>query len=79
MGKLLSSELGIKDIFKYTISSIIMMVFTSLYTMADGMFSSIFVGTNVLSSINIVYPYISLIFAIGIMLGTGGSAIVGKN
>lgn len=78
MENILKSNLDKKDILKYTISPIIMMIFTALYTMADGMFSSIFIGTDALSSINIVYPYISLIIAMGVMLGVGGSAIVGK-
>ena len=40
--------------------SIIMMVFMSLYTIVDGIFISRFVGSNALSSLNIVYPMISV-------------------
>lgn len=49
-----------------------------MYTIVDGIFISRFVGTTALSAINIVYPLINIIMGIGIMLGTGGSAIIGK-
>ncbi|MBC8536010.1 MATE family efflux transporter [Feifania hominis] len=65
-------------ILKFTLPTIVMMVFNSFYTMVDGAFVSNFVGTGALSAINIVYPAVNLIFAIGIMLATGGSAIVAK-
>ena len=52
--------------------SIIMMVFMSLYTIVDGIFISRFVGSNALSSLNIVYPMISVVIAIATMFATGG-------
>ncbi len=55
-----------------------MMVFMSLYTIVDGIFVSRLVGSNALSAVNIVYPVINLMFACGIMLSTGGSAIVAR-
>ena len=65
-------------ILKFTLPTMIMMVFNSFYTMVDGGFVSNFVGTAALSAINIVYPVISLVFSVGIMLATGGSAVVAK-
>lgn len=65
-------------LLKFTLPTIAMMVFNSFYTMVDGGFVSNFVGTGALSAVNIVYPGVSLIFAIGIMLATGGSAVVAK-
>lgn len=50
----------------------------SLYTIIDGIFVSRLVGSNALSAVNIVYPVISLLIACGIMLSTGGSAIVAR-
>ena len=41
-------------------------------------FVSRLVGSNALSAVNIVYPVINLMFACGIMLSTGGSAIVAR-
>ena len=55
-----------------------MMVFMSLYTIVDGMFISRFVGSNALSSLNIVFPVINVAIAISTMLGTGGNAIISK-
>lgn len=56
-----------------------MMVFLSLYTMVDGVFVARLINTNALSAVNITLPLISLIYGVGVMLATGGSAIVAKN
>lgn len=56
----------------------VMMVFTSLYQMVDGVFVSRIVGEGGLSALNITYPVPSAIIALSIMLATGGSAIVAK-
>ena len=66
------------DLLKFAAPSIIMMVFMSLYTIVDGMFISRFVGSNALSSLNIVFPVINVAIAISTMLGTGGNAIISK-
>jgi putative efflux protein, MATE family len=50
----------------------------SLYSIVDGIFISRLLGTNALSAANIVYPVISIVFAVGIMLSTGGSALIAK-
>ena len=65
-------------LLKFAAPSIIMMVFMSLYTIVDGIFVSRFLGSNALSSLNIVYPVINVAIAISTMLGTGGNAIVSK-
>lgn len=54
----------------------VMMVFMSLYTIVDGIFISRLLGSNALSAANIIYPVLSILIAVGIMLATGGSAIV---
>ena len=74
----ISKHFSRKDIFLFTIPSILTMLFTSLYTIVDGIFVSRFVGSDALSSVNIVLPAINLITGIGIMMGTGGSAVIGK-
>ena len=66
------------SLLKFAAPSIIMMMFMSLYTIIDGIFISRFVGSNALSSLNIVYPVINIVFAIGTMLGTGGNAIISR-
>lgn len=65
-------------LLKFAAPSIIMMVFMSLYTIVDGIFISRFLGSNALSSLNIVYPVINVEIAISTMLGTGGNAIISK-
>jgi len=65
-------------ILKFTIPTMFMMLFNSFYTMVDGAFVSNFVSTEALSAINIVFPILSLVLSIGIMLACGGSAIVAK-
>lgn len=56
----------------------IMMVFMSLYTIIDGIFVSRLVGESALSAVNIVWPVICILIAIGVMLATGGSAVVAR-
>lgn len=74
----LSDHFTYKRLLKFTLPSIIMMLFTSIYSVVDGIFVSNFVGSNALSSINIIYPLIIIVGAFGFMLGTGGSAEVAK-
>ena len=56
----------------------VMMVFMSLYTIIDGIFVSRFVGSEALSAINIVFPVLNVLIAVGIMLASGGSAVIAK-
>lgn len=63
---------------KFALPSIVMEVAASIYGIADGAFVSRFVGTDALSAINIVYPYVALYLAMGVMMGSGGSAIVAR-
>ncbi len=65
-------------LLRFTLPTVVMLIFNSFYTMVDGAFVSNFVGTGALSAVNIVYPALNLVFAVGIMLATGGSAIVGR-
>lgn len=63
-------------LIKFAFPSMIMMVFMSLYTITDGIFISRFLGDHALSASNIVFPLLSVLLALSIMLATGGSAIV---
>ncbi len=65
-------------LLKFAFPSIVMMLFMSLYTIVDGVFISRFLGSNALSSLNIVFPVINVVIAIATMLGTGGNAIISK-
>lgn len=78
MTNVISKKFNFFSLISFSIPTIIMMIFISLYTMIDGVFVSKFIGTDALSAVNIVYPILSLIIAIAIMLGTGGSAVIAK-
>lgn len=65
-------------LIRFAFPSIVMMILMSCYTIVDGVFISRYVGSDALSASNIVFPVINLVIAIGIMLSTGGSAIVAK-
>lgn len=65
-------------LIRFAAPSIIMMIFMSLYTIVDGIFISRFIGSNALSSLNIVFPVINIAIAISTMLATGGNAIISK-
>lgn len=67
-----------KKLIKFTIPTIAMMIFTSIYGVVDGLFISNVVGSNAFASINLIMPSIMIIGTIGFMIGTGGSAIISK-
>ena len=74
----LSDHFTYKRLFKFTIFSIVMMVFNSIYGVVDGLFVSNFVGKTPFAAVNLIFPYIFILVTLGFMLGTGGSAIVAK-
>ena len=71
-------KFNISRLIKFSIPSIIMMFVLSMYQCVDGLFVSNFVNTNAIGAINIVYPFIFIGLGISLMLGTGGSALIGK-
>ena len=62
----------------FALPNMVMMVFLSLYTIVDGIFISRYAGTLALSATNMSYPLTNVQLAIGIMLGTGGSAVIAR-
>lgn len=66
------------SLLKFTLPSMVMMVFMSLYMVVDGVFISRLVDSSALSAANIVYPAASVLIAVGVMLAAGGSAVVAK-
>ena len=78
MENALEKKVTFTSLIRYTLPTVIMMMFFSLYTVIDGVFISKFVGENGLSATNIVYPVINILIGIGVMFATGGSAIVAK-
>ena len=63
---------------RYTTPVSVMMIFTSIYGIVDGLFVSHFAGKEAFSALNLIYPLLMMMGALGFMLGTGGSALVAK-
>lgn len=78
MSNALEQKITVPSVLKFTMPSIIMMVVLSLYTVVDGMFVSRLVNTDAFSAVNIVYPLLSVIIALGTMFGSGTTAIVSR-
>lgn len=74
----LSEHFTFSKLLRFVVPSIVMMVFTSIYGVVDGIFVSNFVGSVPFAAVNLIMPFIMAFGAIGFMLGTGGSAIVAK-
>lgn len=75
----LAKEHNILSLLAFAAPTCIMLVFMSMYQMVDAVFVSNFVGENALSALNIVYPVISVVIALAIMLASGGSAVIARN
>lgn len=74
----LSDHFGYKKLLRFTLPSIIMLVFTSVYGVVDGFFVSNFVGKTPFTAVNFIMPFLMILGAIGFMFGTGGSALISK-
>jgi putative MATE family efflux protein len=66
------------SLFKFVAPSIFTFVFISIYQMVDGLFIERYVGEMAISAINLYFPIISLFIAVGVMIGTGGNAVIVK-
>lgn len=74
----LSDHFNYGKLMRFTLPSILMMIFTSIYGMVDGYFISQYVGKTAFASANLIIPYLQILGGVGAMLGTGGSALVAK-
>lgn len=74
----LSESFTYKKLLRFTLPSIVMMIFTSIYGVVDGFFVSNFVGKTPFAAVNFIMPFLMILGAIGFMFGTGGSALVSK-
>lgn len=74
----LSDHFNYKKLLRFTLPSMIMMVFTSIYSVVDGFFVSNFCHTTEFAAINLIMPFLMILGAVGFMLGAGGSALVSK-
>ena len=74
----LSDSFTYKKLIRFTIPSVIMLIFTSIYGVVDGIFVSNFAGKTPFAAINLIMPVFLIIGGIGFMIGTGGSALVAR-
>jgi len=74
----LSEHFTYKKLIRFTIPTIIMMIFTSIYGIVDGIFVSNFVGSDAFAAVNLIMPALMILGTVGFMFGTGGSALVSK-
>lgn len=74
----LSDHFTYKKLLRFTLPSVIMMIFTSIYGVVDGFFVSNYVGKTPFAAVNFIMPFLMILGAAGFMLGTGGSALVAK-
>ncbi|MBO5938231.1 MAG: MATE family efflux transporter [Clostridia bacterium] len=75
----LSDHFTYPRLLRFVLPSIVMMIFTSIYGVVDGLFVSNFVGKTPFAAVNLIMPFLMLFGALGFMLGAGGSAIVAKH
>lgn len=74
----LSSHFTYRRLLRFTLPTMVMMVFMSLYSIVDGVFVSNFVGKTALAAVNLIFPVSMALCTIGFMVGTGGSAVVAR-
>ena len=73
----LSDHFTVRRLLRFVAPSIVMMVFTSLYSVVDGLFVSNFAGKTPFAAVNLIMPVLMGLGTVGFMIGTGGSALVG--
>ena len=78
MAQDMNRHFTLSALLKFTFPTICMMIFTSLYTVVDGFFVSNYVGKTALAAVNLAWPIIMILATVGLMTGTGGSALIAK-
>ena len=74
----LSDHFDYPRLLRFVFPSVVMMVFTSIYSVVDGFFVSNYTGKTPYAALNLIFPVLGIYGAVGFMIGTGGSAIVGR-
>ena len=74
----LSEHFTYKKLFRCCLPTIAMMLCTSIYGIVDGFFVSNYVGKTAFAAVNLIMPFLMILACFGFMIGTGGSALVGK-
>ena len=74
----LSDHFTYSKLLRFCFPTIIMMLFSSMYDIVDGLFISNFVGKNAFAAVNLIFPFLMILGGTGTMFGTGGTALVSK-
>ncbi len=74
----LSDHFTTTRLLRFVFPSIVMMIFTSIYGVVDGLFVSNYVGKTPFAAVNLIMPFLMIMGAVGFMFGTGGSAVVSQ-
>ena len=74
----LSDHFSYGRLIRFTLPSIGMMIFTSIYSVVDGFFVSNFAGKTPFAAVNLIFPLLMILSTVGFIFGTGGSAIVAR-
>lgn len=74
----LSDHFTYSKLIRFVMPSVIMMVFSSIYGIVDGLFVSNYVGKTQFAAINLIMPALIMVSALGFMIGSGGTAIIAK-
>lgn len=74
----LSDRFTLGKLFRFTLPSVVMMVFTSVYGVVDGFFVSNFVGKTPFAAVNFIMPFLIILGTVGFMFGAGGSALISR-
>lgn len=78
IGIQLSDHFTYSRLFRFTLPSIVMLIFSSLYGVVDGFFVSNFVGKEAFTAVNFIMPFLMILGAIGFLFGTGGGALIAR-
>lgn len=74
----LSEQFSYGKLLRFTLPSILMMIFTSIYGVVDGYFVSNYAGKEAFTAVNFIMPFLMILGALGFMFGTGGAALISK-
>lgn len=74
----LSDHFTYRRLIRFILPSVLMMIFTSVYSVVDGFFVSNFAGKTPFAAVNLIFPFLMIVATVGFMFGTGGTAIVAK-
>lgn len=65
-------------LLRFAYPSMIMVIFTSIYGVVDGLFVSNVNGDDAFAAVNLFLPVFYILSSVGFMLGSGGAALISK-